>query len=225
MADSTKGKAIDYLNEDAPISGQTWVCLSFLSPEGISNCKVRGLKVRGVYSTRKEADKRVKELQITDPDFDIFVGEVGKWLPWNPDPNDTEDQVYQEEKLNDLMKGYKENLVNAKKVQEERKREMLKKGAEVEKEKIVQRGAMNAPGMTNKTRERLRKKLEKKNAKNRIALVQNPPQTTSETTVVEESESSVVSSEVKEVESLKSDVSSISDKLERMKQLYKQLEK
>src|SRR3989304_5647810 len=103
-------KYIDYLTEDTPIPGQLWVCVSFLSPEGIKNCSVRGLKVRGVYGTHQEADNRAKELQKLDPDFNVFVGEVGKWLAWDPDPNDVQDSVYQEKELNDLMKGYKDNL-------------------------------------------------------------------------------------------------------------------
>ena len=74
-------KEVDHLDEDPPLSNQKWVCVSFLSPEGIKNCKVRGLKIRGVYSTKEEADKRAQYLQKIDADFHVFVGEVGKWLP------------------------------------------------------------------------------------------------------------------------------------------------
>lgn len=70
---------------------------------------VRGLKVRGVYSSQQEAVARSKKLQRADPIHNIFVGEIGKWLPWNPDPNDVSEQEYAEEQLNTLMKKYKEN--------------------------------------------------------------------------------------------------------------------
>jgi hypothetical protein len=70
---------------------------------------VRGLKIRGVYSSNEEAVARSKKLQRNDTLHNIFVGEVGKWLPWDPSPADVADQEYAEEKLNTLMKKYKEN--------------------------------------------------------------------------------------------------------------------
>ena len=70
---------------------------------------VRGLKVRGTYSSQQEAVARSKKLQRNDPIHNIFVGEVGKWLPWDPDPNSVNEQEYAEDQLNTLMKKYKEN--------------------------------------------------------------------------------------------------------------------
>jgi hypothetical protein len=70
---------------------------------------VRGLKIRGSYSTREEAESRAKKLQKMDADHNIFVGQVGKWLPWDPSPNAIQDQEYAEDQLNTLMKKYKEN--------------------------------------------------------------------------------------------------------------------
>ncbi len=143
-------RRVDHLTEDAPIVGQTYVCVSFLSPEGIRNCKVRGLKVRGVYGTREEADKQAKSLQSDDPDFHVFVGEVGKWLPWDPDPNSATDQEYREEELQKLMESYKKNRENVKTLEQERKANIAKK-ASVDNEKL-------------KTINRLRKKLEMRNS-------------------------------------------------------------
>ena len=34
---------------------------------------------------------------------------MGKWIPWDPNPNDIADQEYAEDQLNTLMKKYKEN--------------------------------------------------------------------------------------------------------------------
>ena len=70
---------------------------------------VRGLTVRGVYGSRGEAEARSKKLQRSDPLHNIFLGEIGKWLPWDPSPLDVGDQEYAEEGLNTLMKKYKEN--------------------------------------------------------------------------------------------------------------------
>jgi len=70
---------------------------------------VRGLKVRGSYSTQEEAAARAKKLQRNDPIHNIYVATVGKWLAWDPKPNDVADQEYAEDELNTLMKAYKEN--------------------------------------------------------------------------------------------------------------------
>ena len=70
---------------------------------------VRGLKVRGVYSSQAEAEARSKKLQRVDQIHNIFLGEIGKWLPWDPAPSDVANQEYAEEQLNTLMKNYKDN--------------------------------------------------------------------------------------------------------------------
>lgn len=128
MANNTT--KIDNLKEDKPIDRQNYVCLSFLSPEGIRNCSIRGLKIRGVYPTREEADARAKELQEVDKLFDVFVGEVGKWLPWDPDPNDgAKDQVYYEQELQTLMEGHEDNLKKSKRMHEQRRSDMLENAA------------------------------------------------------------------------------------------------
>ena len=123
---------IDYLTEDKPIVNQKFVCLSFLSPEGISNCKIRGLKVRGVYDTYEDATERAKELRDMDKHFHVFVGEVGKWLPWDPEPDskNVKDAEYAETELNNLMKSYMKNQKAAKKFEEERKSQLLEKSVQ-----------------------------------------------------------------------------------------------
>ncbi len=159
MSDSAT--CIDKLKEDDPIPRQNYVCLSFLSPEGIRNCSIRGLKIRGVYDTREEADQRAKELQEVDPNFDVFVGELGKWLPWDPDPNDgAKDQVYYEKELQQLMEGHEDNLKKSKRLQEQRKQDMIKKAA-TEDHQTTDRNA-NAL-------DRVRKAYEKKQKEKAIA--------------------------------------------------------
>ena len=70
---------------------------------------MRGLKIRGSYGQKEEAESRAKKLQKMDPDHNIYVGQVGKWLPWDPSPSAIPDQEYAEDQLNTLMKKYKEN--------------------------------------------------------------------------------------------------------------------
>lgn len=84
---------------------------------------MRGVKVRGVYSTSKEAEARGKKLQQKDKYFNIFIGEVGKWLPWDPEPHQVQDQEYAEDQLNTLMKKYKENEDGKERFFEERRKQ------------------------------------------------------------------------------------------------------
>jgi hypothetical protein len=70
---------------------------------------IRGLKVRGVYDTLKEAQHRAKEIQRNDRSFNVYIGQVGYWLPWDPTPQKVANQEYLEEGLNNLVKKYQEN--------------------------------------------------------------------------------------------------------------------
>ena len=70
---------------------------------------VRGVKVRGVDDTYREAEIRSKVLQRMDNRFDVFIGQVGYWLPWHPDVNKIQDQEYINDELNTLVKEYKNN--------------------------------------------------------------------------------------------------------------------
>lgn len=143
-------RQVDHLKEDDIIPGQLFVCISFLSPEGLRNCKVRGLKIRGVFATKEKADAHAKNLQDIDNDFHVFVGEVGKWLPWDPDPNSIADQIYKEEELQKLMEAYKKNREHAAELEKERKNELLK-NAKIDNKK---QSRLN----------RLRQKIQKNNA-------------------------------------------------------------
>ena len=187
---SDNPKYIDLLDEDKPISGQKFVCVSFVSPENIlqqknhflfqeflkhfdfSKCNekfeqfmnyisfkynikftdlstdfvdfvksekdnfdntvisneyknfmdahedrltdefnkenhfqtcVRGLKVRGSYSTQEEAELRCKMLREVDPNHNVYVGPIGMWMPWEPEAYKTGKVEYLEEELNNLM--------------------------------------------------------------------------------------------------------------------------
>lgn len=82
---------------------------------------VRGLKIRGTYASQEEATARSKKLQRQDTLHNIFVGEVGKWLPWDPEPSDVKEQEYAEDQLNTLMKKYKENEEHRESFQRERR--------------------------------------------------------------------------------------------------------
>ena len=91
---------------------------------------IRGLKVRGTYNTREEAEKRAKKLQGIDSEFHVFVGQVGYWLPWDPCADKIEDETFINSQLNDMMEKYKENTINKDMFYEEQKREKVKAARE-----------------------------------------------------------------------------------------------
>jgi hypothetical protein len=81
---------------------------------------IRGVKVRGTYGNPKEAEIKAKKLQQKDKYHNIFLAEVGKWTPWDPQPHEVTEQEYAQDELNTLMRKYKENEDNREKFFEER---------------------------------------------------------------------------------------------------------
>ena len=202
---------MDYLEEDAPIRGQNFACVSFISPEKVLDdkkvfaftkftqnfCKevnelfqnmkikysddddafkaiadryrflfnekhmqeefkyfedekedeinrefsekvnfqtnVRGFKLRGCYDTLREAQVRSEILKRKDKQHNIYITQVGCWCPWDPNPNNIDDQHYAEDQLNTLMKKYRENQQQKDEIFENRKNEML----EAQKAKVA----------------------------------------------------------------------------------------
>lgn len=131
MSDSNP-KKVDYLNSDPEIPGQKFVCLSFLTPTKEEQTSLLGMKVRGVFDDYEVACRKAKELQEMDPAFHVFVGEVGKWLPYDPDPESkfVKSSEYANEELNNIMKNYLINQEKAKVFHQKRKYEKTRKNLE-----------------------------------------------------------------------------------------------
>lgn len=151
---------IDCLDEDPVILGQKFACVSFISPEGVMNCKIRGIKIRGVYGSYDEAKSACAKINKIDKYFDVFVCEVGKWCPWDPTPDQIKETVYgnktqnkvmqslkqkELQNLNELVGRKKESIDSSKKSHKMRRAEALKENvknlenqrAEQEKQKEV----------------------------------------------------------------------------------------
>ena len=75
---------------------------------------IRGVKVRGVFPSQQEAEMRCKFLRNADPNHDVYVGEVGLWMPFHPEAYKTGRVEYMEETLNQLMSEKKTNEEEAK---------------------------------------------------------------------------------------------------------------
>jgi hypothetical protein len=210
-------KYIDLLDEDKPISGQKFVCLSFISPENIIKNKqlfyfnkflknfefkktfekytqflnylsykynldfnkltkdmeefveeekqnlflttiddeyksfidakeellqkeyneihdfqtnTRGIKVRGVFASQEEAEIKCKMLRQDDPNHDVYVGQVGMWMPFHPEAYKTGKVEYLEKELNELMAQKKKNDEVSKEEFKTRLKESKKKAIE-----------------------------------------------------------------------------------------------
>jgi len=107
---------------------------------------MHGLKVRGVYSNQEQANARAKALNKKDPYFNVYVADVGEWLPWDPEPEEVKDQEYQSDDLNKLMQSYKENAAKRDAFFEEEKRQkMSAAAAEVKAAKEAKAKAKEAP--------------------------------------------------------------------------------
>ena len=87
---------------------------------------MRGLKVRGVFDTRQAAEDKAKRLSVMDTGFHTFVGQVGYWLPWDPNADKVADEIFQNSQLNDMMEKYQENNVSRDMFYEEQKRDKIK---------------------------------------------------------------------------------------------------
>jgi hypothetical protein len=102
---------------------------------------MRGFKARGNFSTQEEAEIRAKLLRESDPNFDIFVGPIGMWLPWDPEPLKTENVNYMEEELNQLVNEKKKNETVAKTAFEQRVKETKQKAIEENKKNAEKHGS------------------------------------------------------------------------------------
>jgi len=86
---------------------------------------IRGLKCRGVYGSYEQASARAQQLHKKDPYFNVYVAEMGAWLPWDPEPEEVTEQQYSNDQLNKLMGAYRENAAKRDAFFEEDKRQKL----------------------------------------------------------------------------------------------------
>jgi hypothetical protein len=107
------------------VPGQLYACLSVVGPEAPQKNDKFGIKIRGAFATRDEAANHAKRLQREDSTFDIYVVDMYKWLLIPPDPLKIEDVNYSNEKLQEIMTGYRENQAEAARMFNERKKDMM----------------------------------------------------------------------------------------------------
>ena len=107
------------------VPGQLYACLSVVGPEAPQKCDKFGIKIRGCFASHAEASSHAKRLQKEDATFDIYVVDMYKWLLIPPDNSKIEDVHYTDQKLEEIMTGYRENQTLGAKMFNERKRDMM----------------------------------------------------------------------------------------------------
>jgi hypothetical protein len=91
---------------------------------------VRGLKIRGSFSSQEEAEIHCKKIRERDPMFDIYVAPVGVWVPVDIDAYKTGRVEHLEPELNRLFQEKMKNEEKAKQEFDERVKNLKKKSIE-----------------------------------------------------------------------------------------------
>lgn len=114
---------IDNLDEDDPIvydgkegrpgrlKKPLWGIFSVVTPEGVMNTKMRCFKVRGVFEDYETAVKWADKIGENDV-FDVFVGDLYKWLPLDSDTDKATHVQYRNKKEQKLIMQQRENEMN-----------------------------------------------------------------------------------------------------------------
>lgn len=101
---------------------------------------VRGVKIRGVFSTQEEAERNCQRLRERDPAHDIYLGQVGVWMPFEPDAYKTGRIDFLEPELNKLHEEKIKNEAKAKDAFEQRVKDAKRKAIEENIEKAKKSG-------------------------------------------------------------------------------------
>jgi hypothetical protein len=132
---STSSKNVDVLDEDVfTVPGQNFALVSFVGPSQRQKNDKFGMKIRGVFNTKDEADAHVRKIRKFDTITDVYMVDLYKWLllppPSNPlDLEDAEIKYQENQKyLEDLVVGHRKNQEQAKMFFEERKAAVMKEG-------------------------------------------------------------------------------------------------
>jgi hypothetical protein len=118
-----------FLTQDAvTVPGQRYALLSIVGPDQPQKTDKWGIKIRGCFATREEGEAHVKTIMEDDPHFDVFLVDMYHWLLFPPDREQIADVHYQEQFLEDLIRGHHDNAKKARRMFEERKEKVMVEG-------------------------------------------------------------------------------------------------
>ena len=124
--------------------GQLFALISMVGPDMPQKNEQLGLKIRGCFATKEDAESHAKRLQKEDALVDIYVVDMYKWLLIPPDRDQIDNVHYQNEKLEEIMTKYRENQRQAASMFEKRKRDMLAKPLEGSDTPFIEPGDENS---------------------------------------------------------------------------------
>ena len=114
----------DYLDENPQVALK-YGCISIFSPRQIGGLKTLCFKVRGMFETQSQLERRVRRLQRLYPNDRIYRFEVGKWCAFS-ETDGIEPQLLLDQ-LNYAMKMHIEEVSTEKDTFEKRKEDMMAK--------------------------------------------------------------------------------------------------
>jgi hypothetical protein len=132
---ASTSRNVDVLDEDVfTVPGQNFALISFVGPDQRQKNEKLGMKIRGVFNTRDEADAHIRKIRKFDTIMDVYLVDLYKWIlippPANPLDLEHADIKYEESQkyLEDLVAGHRRNNELAKQHFEERKAAIIKDG-------------------------------------------------------------------------------------------------
>lgn len=108
MSHTQVKEKISVLHDNPPLSGKKFFLVSMISPESNQKHDIYGFKLHDVCETEEQGRKLCSYYNSLDPDFDIYLASVGKWLPWCFDPTAVTEAEYANEQLTNLIRGHRE---------------------------------------------------------------------------------------------------------------------
>ncbi|CAH6420260.1 Hypothetical protein MVR_LOCUS83 [uncultured virus] len=114
----------DYLDENPQVALK-FGCISIFSPKQIGGLKTLCFKVRGLFETPAQLERRVRRLERLYPNDRIYRFEVGKWCAFS-ETDGIEPQLLLSQ-LNYAMKCHGEEVSTEKDTFEKRKEDMMTK--------------------------------------------------------------------------------------------------
>jgi len=116
----------DYLDEDPIIPSQCWALVSVISPATVKtepgfNWDIRMLKIRCVCETDDQANKMAEHFHKIDPYHHVFKMRMGRWGCFDDRDDCAEEIDYGDERMNTMMKSFKDQQSKAEEYETERR--------------------------------------------------------------------------------------------------------
>ena len=119
-----QSKVTPVLRTDRPPS-QNFAVISILGPHTRQQSDIACVQILGAFPDAEVANKFAKDVSRSNPHFDLFVVQMGKWLPLNGSPDQSTNETWRNEKVQELMNDYATYLAVSNEMYHERKNLLL----------------------------------------------------------------------------------------------------